>query len=176
MGLQIRDDRQMKALTGLSQDQFDHLLPVFSDIYRATQQHTYENGVASGTRRRKPGGGSKGKLPAMADKLQFVLYYYKTYPTFDVRWQQFEMARSKANEDLHKLSPILYDTLVHLELMPYRELATPEDLKAALQGVDRLLIDATERAYHRSTDNAKQREHYSGKKTAYVEEHGHGAP
>jgi hypothetical protein len=32
MGLQIRDDRQMKALTGLSQDQFDHLLPVFSDI------------------------------------------------------------------------------------------------------------------------------------------------
>jgi hypothetical protein len=44
------------------------------------------------------------------------------------------------------LLPILYDTLVHLELMPYRELATPEDLKAALQGVDRLLIDATERA------------------------------
>ena len=31
-------------------------------------------------------------------------------------------------------SPILYDTLVHLELMPYRELATPEELKAALQG------------------------------------------
>jgi hypothetical protein len=30
MGLQIRDDRQMKALTGLSQDQFDHLLPFFS--------------------------------------------------------------------------------------------------------------------------------------------------
>ena len=38
MGLQMRDDRQMKALTGLSQAQFDHLLPVFSDIYRATQQ------------------------------------------------------------------------------------------------------------------------------------------
>ena len=33
MGLQIRDDRQMKALTGLSQAQFHHLLPVFSDIY-----------------------------------------------------------------------------------------------------------------------------------------------
>ena len=85
------------------------------------------------------------------------------------------MARSKAHENLHKLSPILYDTLVHLELMPYRELATPEELKAALQGVDRLLIDATERAYHRAQDDAKQREHYSGKKTAYVEEHGHGA-
>ena len=105
--------------------------------------------------------------------MQFVLYYYKTYPTFDVLGSQFDMARSKANENLHKLSPILYDTLVYLELMPYRELATPEDLKAALQGMDRLLIDATERAYHRSTDDATQREHYSGKKTAHAEEHSH---
>ena len=164
MGLLIRDDRQMKALTGLSQAQFDHLLPVFSDIYQAIQQHTYEKGVESGTRRRKPGGGSKGKLPTMAEKLLFVLYYYKTYPTFDVLGTQFAMARSKANEHLHKLSPILYDTLVHLELMPDRELATPQDVKAAVQGVEQLIIDATERAYRRSQDDAKQREHYSGKK------------
>src|SRR5438093_12778238 len=166
MGLLIRDDRQMKALTGLSQAQFDHLLRCFSDIYEATQQKTYEEEVESGTRRRKPGGGSKGKLPTMADKLQFVLYYYKTYPTFDVLGTQFDMARSKAHENLHKLSTVLYDTLVHLDLMPYRELSTPEELKAALQGEDRLLIDATERAYHRSQDAAKQREHDSGKKTS----------
>jgi hypothetical protein len=164
MGLQIRDDRQMKALTGLSQAQFDHLLSVFSDLYQATQHNTYEEGVASGTRRRKPGGGSKGKLPTMADKLMFVLYYYKTYPTFDVLGTQFDMVRSKAHENLHKLSPILYNTLVHLDLMPYRELGTPDDLKAALHGLDRLIIDAPERAYHRSQDDAKQREHYSGKK------------
>ena len=92
--------------------------------------------------------------------------YYKTYPTFDGLATQCEMARSHANENLQKLSPMLYDTLVHLELMPYREFATPEDVKAALQGVDRLLIDATARAYHRSTDDAKQREHYSGKKNS----------
>src|SRR5205823_13020385 len=158
MELQIHDERQMKALTGLSQAQFDHLLSVFSDIYRATQHKTYAEGVASGTRRRKPGGGSKGKLPTMAEKLQFVLYYYKTYPTFDVLGTQFAMARSKAHENLHKLSPILYDTLVHLDLMPYRALATPEELKAALHGVDRLLIDATDRPYHRSHDDAKPRE------------------
>jgi Helix-turn-helix of DDE superfamily endonuclease len=176
MGLQIRDERQMKALTGLSQAQFDSLLPVFSDLYCAAQQHAYEEGSQSGTRRRRPGGGSKGKLPTMVEKLLFVLYYYKTYPTFDVLGTQFAMARSRAHENLHKLSPILYDALVHLELMPYRELATPEELKAALQGVDRLLIDATERAYHRLQDETKQREHDSGKKTAYVEEHGHGAP
>jgi hypothetical protein len=166
MGLQIRDDRQMKALTGLSQDQFDHLLPFFRAIYETTQHRTYEAGVDSGTRRRKPGGGAKGKLPTMAEKLQFVLYYSKTYPTFDVLGTQLAMARSKAHENLHKLSPILYDTLVHLDLMPYRELSTPEALKAALQGGDRLLIDATERAYHRSQEAAKPREHYSGKKNS----------
>jgi hypothetical protein len=75
MGLQIRDERQMKALTGLSQAQFDALLPVFRDLYRATQQHTYEEGMQSGTRRRRPGGGSKGKRPTMVEKLQFVLSY-----------------------------------------------------------------------------------------------------
>ena len=113
MGLHIRDDRQMKAFTGLSHAQFDHLLPVFNDIYQTTQQHTYEQGVVSGTRTRTPGGGSKGKWPTMADKLLFVLYYYKTYPTFDVLETQFDMVRSKAHENLHKLSPILYNTLVH---------------------------------------------------------------
>lgn len=38
MGLQIRDERQLKALTGLSQAQVDHLLPVFSEVYTAQQQ------------------------------------------------------------------------------------------------------------------------------------------
>ena len=113
MGIQIRDGRQMKALTGLSQAQFDYLLPVFSDIYQATQQKTYEEGVESGTRTRTPGGGSKGKWPTIAETLLCVLYYYKTSPTFDVLGTQFDMARSKAHENLHKFSPILYNTLVH---------------------------------------------------------------
>src|SRR5262249_6097644 len=164
MGLQIRDDRQRKALTGLSQDQLHPLLPVCSDLYQATQQKTYEDGLTSGTRGRKPGGGCKGNLPTMADKLLFVLYSYKTYPSFDVLGTQFDMVRSKAHANLHQLSPMLYDPLGHLELMPYRECATPEELQAALQGGDRLIMDATERADHRSQDDAKQREHDSGKK------------
>src|SRR6266850_612658 len=113
MDFQVRDDRQMKALTGLSQAQFDSLLPVFSTISQTMQQQRYAEGLAAGTRRRTPGGGTKGTLPTMAEKLLFVLYYYKTSPTFDVLGTQFEIVRSKAHENLHKLSPILYDTLVH---------------------------------------------------------------
>src|SRR5262249_24054646 len=111
------------------QAQFDSLLPVFSDLYRAARQHEYEDRSQSGTGKRRPGGGSKGKLPTLGEKLLFVLYYYKTYPTLDVLGTQCAMARSRAHETLHKLSPILYDTLVHLERMPYRELATPEALQ-----------------------------------------------
>ena len=172
MGLVIRDARQMKALTGVSQAQFDFLLPVFTHVYEETEHKRYEDGVETGARSRKPGAGVKGKLPTMADKLLFVLYYYKTYPTFDVLGAQFYMVRSKANENLHKLSPILYDTLVKLALMPYRELKSPAPLREALEGVDQLIIDATERAYRRSQDDATQRAHYSGKKKAYAEEYG----
>jgi hypothetical protein len=140
-------------------------------VYQETQQEAYEKGLAAGTRHRKPGGGAKGKLATLSDKLLFVLYYYKTYPTFDVLGAQFDLARSKANENLHKLSPILHQTLVRLEMMPHREFKTPEELKTALQGVDQIILDATERAYRRSQDETLQREYYSGKKTPYREKH-----
>jgi len=107
MGRQIRDERQMQALTGLSQAQCDALLPVFSDIDRAAQQQTYAEGTQSGTRRRRPGGGSTGKLPTMMEKLPFVLYSYKTYPTFDVLGTPCARARSRAHENLQKRSPML---------------------------------------------------------------------
>lgn len=164
MGLQIRDERQLKALTGLSQAQVDHLLPVFSDVYRAQQPQKDAAGVASGARTRKPGGGAKGKLLTMLDQLRFVLYYYKTYPTFDVLGTQFAMVRSKAHENLQKLSPVLHKTLVRLEMVPHREFKTPDELKAALQGADRLIMDATARAYRRSQDDANPREYDRGEK------------
>ena len=166
MGLQIRDDRHMQALTGLSQEPLHPVLAVCSVLYETTQQHTSEAGVNAGTRRRKPGGGSKGTLPTRAEKSEFLLYYSKTYQICDVLGTPCAMARSKAHENLHKLSPMLYTTLVHLDLMPHRELTTPDELQAALHGMDQLIIDTTERAYRRSQDDDKQREHYRGKKNS----------
>ena len=89
---------------------------------------------------------------------------------------QCGMARAKAKETLPKRSPMLDDTLVHLALMPSRAWATPEAFKAAWPGVDRLRMEATERASHRAADAAKPRAHDRGKKTADAEEDGHGAP
>lgn len=164
MSIHVRDDRHMRALTGLTLLQFEILLEVFTMIYTKLQWQAYQDGLAAGTRQRHPGGGKKGALPTMRDKLLFLLYYFKVYPTFDVWGTQFNMARSKANENLHKLTPVLYQTLVHMEVMPHREFASPDELLDALDDIDTILIDVTERNHRRPQDNQTQREPYRGKK------------
>lgn len=164
MSIHVRDDRHMRSLTGVSLTQFEILLDVFTMTYTELQWQAYQDGLAAGTRQRRPGGGKKGALPTMRDKLLFLLYYFKVYPTFDVLGTQFNMARSKANENLHKLTPVLYQTLVNLEVMPHREFASPDELLEALDGIDTILIDVTERNHRRPQDDQAQREHYSGKK------------
>ena len=164
MSIDVRDDRHMRSLTGVSLTQFEILLDVFTMTYAELQWQAYQDGLAAGRRQRRPGGGKKGALPTMRDKLLFLLYYFKVYPTFDVLGTQFNMARSKANENLHKLTPVLYQTLVHLEVMPHREFATPDELLEALEGIDTILIDVTERNHRRPQDDQAQRQHYSGKK------------
>ncbi len=176
MVIEIRDDRHMRALTGLSQAQFDELLPTFTEVYLTKRQADYEQAVQAGERQRKPGGGRKGQLPTLADKLLFVLYYYKDYPTFDVLGTQFKLARSKAHTNLYLLTPFLHETLVKLGMMPHREFKTVAELTLALNGVDQIIIDATERAYRRPQEAEQQREHYSGKKTPYAQEHRDGDP
>lgn len=160
---QIRDERQLKALTGLTRAKFAALAAAFAEVCRAEQARAYEQGL----KRRRPGGGQKGKLPSAEAKLLFVLYYFKNYPTFDVLGTHFGMGRSKACENVHKLTPLLRQTLASLAVLPERTFADAEAFKAALAeaGIERLLVDVTERPCRRPGDDEQQREHYSGKKS-----------
>ena len=176
MSITIRDDRHFRSLTGVTRKQFDILLEAFTSIFETLRQRAYQDGVSAGTRKRRPGGGRKGALPSMRDKLLFVLYYFKVYPTFDVPGTQFGMSRSKANENLHGLCPVLYEALVYLKVMPYREFKTPDDLMKALNGIYTILIDVTERDHRRPKDDAAQREHYSGKKKTCRQKYSDGDP
>jgi hypothetical protein len=159
----IRDERQLKALTGLSSEKFSVLAEAFANVYQAEQQQAYERGL----KQRRPGGGQKGKLPSAEAKLVFVLYYFKNYPTFDVLGTHFDMARSKACENVHRLTPLLHKTLASLNVLPERTFASAEAFRASLAKVEleQLLVDVTERFCQRPGDNEKQREHYSGKKS-----------
>lgn len=161
----------MRSLTGLSRQQFDIMLSAFTVVYEEMQEQAYEASIKAGKRTRRLGGGQKGRLQKLADKLLFVLYYFKVYPTFDVLGTQFQLSRSKAHENLYKLIPILHQTLVELEMMPERHFNNVDEMKDALKGIDQIIIDVTERTMRRSTDNDKQKAYYSGKKTPHTQKH-----
>jgi len=78
----VQSERHKKSLTGLGQPEIDRLLPAFSDSLEAISNENYRQN--RNKRSRRPGGGSKGKLPTPESKLFFILFYLKSYPTFDV--------------------------------------------------------------------------------------------
>ncbi len=161
----IRDERQFRALTGVSREEFQRLLPIFTTSYQERQQERW--GARKTTRQRQPGGGQKGKLPRMDLKLFFILYYWKVYPTYDALGFQFGLDRSKAYTNVQALWPVLERTLKKLEVLPARAFSSVEELRAAFGTVREVVIDATERAHCRPQDDTEQREKYSGKKTPY---------
>lgn len=165
----IRDSRQLSAMTGcLSEDQFEKLENAFEKAYEDKKQKDYEEGIESGKRKRKPGGGIKGKLPTIREKLLFLLFYLKSYPTFDVLGVTFNMSRSNACENVHRLFPILTDALSGMGALPHRNFDSPEEMRKAFGVIDQIIIDATERQHRRPQNSGKQSSLYSGKKKKHT--------
>jgi hypothetical protein len=162
----IRNDRQFKALTGMSRTEFEQFLSTFTEAYEELRQEAYE--AQQATRQRKPGGGPKGKLPEMSQKLFFILYYWKVYPCYDVLGFQFDMDGSKACTNVHALWPVLKRALAKHETLPNREFGSVEELRTAFADIAELFIDATERPHARPQDDAEQRKKFSGKKKRHT--------
>ncbi len=168
MALEIRIERQLKALTGVNQKQLDKIEQIFAQVYQEHKQTAYEAAVTAGERERAPGGGRKPKLLTLHDKVIFVLYYLKNYPTFDVLGSHFGLAGSKAHDNLKGLLPLLHESLVRLGVMPQREFHSVEEFRQACAGLEEIIIDVTERPHHRPGDNEQQRDFYSGKKRRHT--------
>lgn len=164
----IRDERQMKALTGVSTQEFNFLVPHFQKASEQIKEENYLKRLKKKTKKkkRKSGSGSKGKLDTGEKKLFFALNYIKTYPTFDVHCANFDYARSSACEKVHELSWVLLRTLKNLGCAPKRKIKSAEDFEEVFKDVDKLIADATERRHFRHKDYEKQKENYSGKKNA----------
>jgi hypothetical protein len=163
----VKDDRQMKALTGLTLSEFCRLAESFRQGY---QQHLDARHHAFySPRQRRAGGGRKGKLPTIEAKLFFVLYYLKTYPTFDVLATQFAISRSKACESAHHLSQALWLTFQAIGVAPARSIDSFDTMQAVMGELKTLLVDATERPYFRSRDPDWNQLNNSGKKNAIPE-------
>ena len=142
--LLTRDDRQVRSITGLSEEKLEELEPAFAKALEDDEEQRYEKALEAGKTHRKPGGGRNSKLTTSHIKLCFILYYLRLYPTFDVLAEKFDLSRSNAHAWVHRLTPVITKTLSSLGYMPTREFESIEDFKTAFQGLDEILIDVTE--------------------------------
>jgi len=164
----LRSDRLIRATTGLPAPEFKPLVASFNQELQKERRIRYERGVEQGVRERRPGGGRIGTLRTPTEKLFFVLFYYKCYPTFDVLGLLFDLDRSNACRNVQNLTSIVENMLGKEMVLPERKISTVEELLELFPDVKDLFIDGTERPIQRPTDRAKQKENYSGKKKAHT--------
>ncbi len=164
----LRSDRLMKGVTGMSVSEFQELEEKFKKKLKKEKQKQYKEDIKEGKRERQPGGGRTGNLETAADKLFYILFYFKCYPTFDVMGLMFGLDRSNACRNVHKLIPILNGILKDAMVLPKRQIHTTEELFEIFPAVHDLFIDATERQIPRPKNKHKQKENYSGKKKRHT--------
>ena len=161
--------RVLRAFTSLERDEFETLLIPFEQAWDAyVTGHLRHKKV----RKRRYGGGRKPHLLAIEDKLLFILFYFKVYPLQAVIAAFFGMSQGRANEWIHKLSPIWESALGAAQCLPERNPQNLEQVLALCARVD-FIIDGTERPVQRPLDAIEQKDQYSGQKKAYAQKQSH---
>jgi DDE superfamily endonuclease/Helix-turn-helix of DDE superfamily endonuclease len=161
----FKQDRLMRAMTGLNHQAFETLLAGFIPVYQAS---LVQPGVV---RKRALGGGRKATLVSAQEKLFFILLYCKCYPTLDLLGVLFNFDRSCACDWVHRLLPLLEATLGAKQVLPVRKVNSMEDFLTQFPDVEVLIIDGTERPVQRPKDSESQKAHYSGKKKRHTRKH-----
>lgn len=156
-------DRLLRAMIGLNRKAFENLLEKFEKVYNEEEEKRGKR-----PRKRKRGGGRKGRLASMAEKLFYILFYFKCYPTFDLASVLFDFDRSQAHRWVHKLQEILEKTLGEKQVLPLRQIHSVEEFLEKFPMVKKVIVDGTERAISRPKNEEKQRENYSGKKKRHT--------
>lgn len=158
----LRTNRMCKSLTGLTVSEFTNLTADFSWNY-----HEYE-AKRIPERKRKLGGGRGSKIETIEEKLFYVLFYLKTYPTFDMASFYVGFARSKAHKWAHILFPILEQTMKRKLVLPQRKISSREEFERLYPEVKEVFADGIERSIQRSKNKKKQNKTYSGKKKQHT--------
>jgi hypothetical protein len=108
----------LQAMTGLTQQEFEALLPHFEHALVAYLQDRTIDGQPRTSRRYSTY--DNCPLPTTADKQLFILTYVKQNPIQEVQGQLFGMSQSNANKWIHLLHAVLNQALAHQELLPAR--------------------------------------------------------
>lgn len=151
------DPRAIKALTGLSYQEFSDLIPIFD-------KSLIEIKMQMPNRQRKIGGGQKGHLKTSETKLFFILFYLKAYMTFDVLGFFTNKSRGRTCEAVHLYSKVLRKALGRELVLPKRKISSVEEFFEAFPEAKDIFLDGTERKIQRPRNKKKQNKLYSGKK------------
>ena len=108
----------LRALTGLTEAEFQALLPLFEQAFVTYMHDRTIDGQPRTSRRYSTY--SSCPLPTIADKLLFILTYVKQNPIQEVQGQLFGMSQSNANKWIHLLHPVLNQALADQKLLPAR--------------------------------------------------------
>jgi len=109
---------RVQAMTGLTPQECTALLPHFEHAFLADMQdHTIEGQPRTN---RRDSTYDPSPVPAMADKLLFMLTDLKQNPIQEGQGQLFGRSQAKANTWLHLLHTGLNQALAQPELLPAR--------------------------------------------------------
>src|SRR5579859_7843003 len=123
----------LKDFTGLSHRAFKKLMGALARAYG--EDLAAREGQRATPRRRQAGGGRKGALVRLEDKLVFILFYFKYYPVQVVQGYFFGMGQAQANEWIHRLTPVLNQALGYEGQLPARQVQTAEQVLAVCPGL-----------------------------------------
>lgn len=153
----------LQSLTGFNATEFEALLLSFAAAWDTFVEETFEHKK----RKRARGGGRKGELDLLEDKLLFILVYFRQYPTQEVQGYLFGLRQTQANQWVHRLTGVLNQALGDELQLPERR---PSKLSEVLSRCPELvfLIDGTERPINRPKDKDDQKKYYSGKKKSHT--------
>jgi len=115
-------------------------------------------------RQRHIGGGAKGVLSQMEDKLLFILVYQKTNPLQTMHGLSFKLRQAQTNYWMHHLLPVLPHAFAALSMAPERDASRVATSPLALEGAPDMASDGTERRRQRPSAPSQQQAHDSGKK------------
>jgi hypothetical protein len=118
------------------------------------------------------GGGNTPKLRSLEDKLFFILLFTRLYPLEIVLGWWFDVSEATACRWIHRLLPVLNQTLEYQHMMPKRGKGRSlEEIIAEYPDLRGVLTDGMEQPIRRPKNPDKQTDNYSGKKKRHTNKH-----
>lgn len=152
----IRTERQWRASTGLTKEQFYKLVGLFTTAYEEIFGESLEGDFS----------GNEGdvKFNTYEDLLFFGLYSIKSGLTYDLLGLSFDLSPSNVHAKQGMVLSVLQSALEQGGYMPKRVYNSNEEFIADWNSEAAIMVDGTEQRRQRPKNQDDQKKDYSGKK------------